>query len=376
MSKKYKINVEGNETTLNDSNRNNVIKNTINNSVTKNNNKIIPKSKNANKKQKNDRNILLPQEEPTVENGGFKNIIDENFYNLRKKPEIYDISFMRPNLQLLYNENRSIQMYAYVTAHRNKDNKYVLYNLCSEMLFLSDHVIVKPDEKDVLAYKINQCITFIGKPIRYGDKYSVIVSEVQYIGFSEPPKLNYLDNCPDKNDVDDVFIFLSELDPIKKYEIIKYLVTKLEGYSLQLFRNKKFIIAMICDFYFMRTINNDLSNNKFFNVLDRTKERFIMLFCDILYGIEIGKLTGFKEIQNRILLICMTIQGFPEKNVVKTNNLEFISFLKDYFIDYDHAIKYIKDIYKWYDIKGIQRINSYTLNNEMRYAVASIIMNS
>ena len=40
------------------------------------NNKIIPKNKNVNKKQKVNRNILPPQEEPTVENGGFLNELE------------------------------------------------------------------------------------------------------------------------------------------------------------------------------------------------------------------------------------------------------------------------------------------------------------
>ena len=343
------------------------------NSITKNNNKIISKDKNAKKKN---RNILPPQEKPTFENGQFKNIIDENFYNLRKKPEIKDISFIRPNLQLLYEQGRSLEMFAYVTAYRNKDNKYVLYNLCSESLFLADHVIVKPDEDNILSLKVGQCIRFTGTATKYGDKNSVIVENIKDIGISKPPELKFEDKCPDDDDIEDVFMFISDCEPTKKYEMVRYLVTKLEGYSLQLFRNKKFILAMICDFYFMRTINSDLSNNRFYNILDRTKERFIMLLSDIIYGIETGNLKGFKDIQNRILTICIMIQGLPEKNVLKTFNSAFESFIDDYNIDRNHAARYIKDIYKWYDIDHVKEVNPYNLNKEMRYATASIILNS
>ena len=141
------------------------------------NNKIIPKNKNANKKQKVDRNILPPQEEPTVENGGFVNVLDQDFIHLRTKPEITNTSFIRPNLEKLYYENKSIEMFAYVSAHRNKDNRFVLYNLCSESMFLADHVVVDPDQDNIIYDKVGQCIRFTGTPYNYGDKYSIIISK-------------------------------------------------------------------------------------------------------------------------------------------------------------------------------------------------------
>ena len=122
-------------TTSNRLKTNNRIDNSITKNTTNNNNKIIPKNKNANKKQKVDRNILPPQEEPTVENGGFVNVLDQDFIHLRTKPEITNTSFIRPNLEKLYYENKSIEMFAYVSAHRNKDNRFVLYNLCSNQCF-------------------------------------------------------------------------------------------------------------------------------------------------------------------------------------------------------------------------------------------------
>jgi hypothetical protein len=101
-----------------------------------------------------------------------------------------------------------------------------------------------------------------------------------------------------------------------------------------------------------------------------------MIFSDILYGIEKGQLLSFKSIQYRILTICLMIQGLPEKNIDKIYNKEFDSFIEDYFIKESHAIQYIKNIYKWYEIDDIKYINPYTLNREMSYATASIILNS
>ena len=42
----------------------------------------------------------------------------------------------------------------------------------------------------------------------------------------------------------------------------------------------------------------------------------------------------------------------------------------------DLSLLNIKDIYKWYDIDHVKEVNPYNLNKEMRYATASIILNS
>ena len=84
------------------------------------NNKIIPKNKNANKKQKVNRNILPPQEKPTFENGKYACKLDEPFKSLLLKPEINDISFIRPNLERIYKEGIEIEMFAYVSRYRKK----------------------------------------------------------------------------------------------------------------------------------------------------------------------------------------------------------------------------------------------------------------
>ena len=103
MSKNYKnygskIN-SGNDTNISNSIQGN---NKIDNSVTKNNTKIISKDKNAKKKNKH---ILPPQEKPTFENGKFASKIDEPFSSLLLKPEINNISFIRPNLEKIYKEH-------------------------------------------------------------------------------------------------------------------------------------------------------------------------------------------------------------------------------------------------------------------------------
>lgn len=357
---------------------NNKIDNSITKNITNNNNKIIPKNKNTNKKQKVNRNILPPQEEPTVENGGFVNILDQDFIHLRTKPEITNTSFIRPNLEKLYYENKSIEMFAYVTSHRNKDNRFVLYNLCSESMFLADHVVVDPDQDNIIYDKVGQCIRFTGTPYNYGDKYSITISNVKDLDPPKAPILQYNEKEIDIDDIKDVFILISEMQPIERYELLKYLLNKLEAYSVYLFSNKKFIISMICNFYFMGAINNELSSNKYLNQLDRSKERFIKIFSDILFRIENGLIQNFNDLQNRVISVSLLAQGLPEKNVFKKENKIFIDFCKFYnIIDIEYIQKYMKNLYKWYDIKDIIKdINQYKINNEMRYAVASIILSS
>lgn len=348
------------------------------NSVTKSkeitNNKIIPKGKN---KEKKNRNILPPQEEPTVENGGYMNILDENFKHLRTKPEIENTSFIRPNLEKLYLENKDVEMFAYVSAHRNKDDKYVLYNLCSESMYLADHVLVD-DDNDQLFTRIGQCIRFNGKPYPYGDKYSVTVSNINDLNSAQLSLLSYKDKEIHLDDIDKVFCFISEIGPVQRYDLLNYLLNKLEAYSVQLFSNKKFIIGMICNFYFMGSINSQLSSNVYINSLDISKERFIMIFSDILFRIECGLIQGFTDLQNRIIMLSILAQGLPDKNIFKTNNEVFVDFCKLYHITNTKYIKkYMKDLYKWYDIKNIKdKIDTNRVISEMRYATASIILNS
>ena len=336
-------------------------------------NKIISKGKN---KEKKNRNLLPPQEPPTFENGGYVNQLDENFTHLRTIPEISNTSFIRPNLEKIYLENKTIDMFAYVSAHRKRDNRYVLYNLCSESMYLSDHVIV--DDNDDLFTRIGQCIRFEGKSYPYGDKFSVTVENIRDLNSPGISLLGYKDKNILMDDIENVFRFISDISIGQRYELLNYLISKIEAYSIQLFSNKKFILGMICNFYFMGAINNDISTNKYMNKIDLTKERFIMIFSDILFRIECGLILNFIDLQERIIKLSLVAQGLPEKNVMKSNNKAFINFCELYKItNVEYIKKYMKDLYKWYDIdKVMKNINVQQTINEMRFAVASIIINS
>ena len=155
MSKNYKVTVTGNVTAEINGNENKI--NTLDNSINKN--KYITKSKN---KEKKNRNILPPQEPPTFENGNFSSKTKEVFNHNRLNPEIFDVSFIRPNLEILYNEGQQVEMFAYVECYRKHDERFVLCNLCSESDFLSDHILVDLDPEGELENRIGQCIKFNG----------------------------------------------------------------------------------------------------------------------------------------------------------------------------------------------------------------------
>lgn len=346
------------------------------NSVTKNNitnnNKIIPRNKNANKKQKVNRNILPPQEKPTVENGGFLNELETNFQSLRTKPIIDDISFIRPNLVQLYTENREVDMYAYVDEHRKKDGRFVLYNVCSESMFLSDHLIVK-DKENELIDRIGTCIKFTGSVYRYDDKYSVLISNVRQC--CEPAIINLDYNDINMNDdlVEAVCVKISEASPKEQLAMVEALCVKLNTYSSQIFGCKKFLLGMIFDFFFMRSRNENISNNKYMNDLDICKPISIMILSDIIYGIERGKTRNFIEIRHRILQIATLCQGITSKDV--KYNPVFNNFCKVMRINKIYGEKYVADVYKRYKLKNIIiTTNGRKLNYEMRISTASILL--
>lgn len=352
-------------------------KNKINdNSVTKNNttnnNKIIPKNKNANKKQKVNRNILPPQEKPTVENGGFLNELETNFQSLRTKPIIDDISFIRPNLVQLYTENREVDMYAYVDEHRKKDGRFVLYNVCSESMFLSDHLIVK-DKENELIDRIGTCIKFTGSVYRYDDKYSVLISNVRQCCEPAIIKMDYNDINVNDDLVEAICAKISEASPKEQLDIVEALCIKLNTYSSQIFGYRKFLLGMIFDFFFMRSRNENISNNKYMNDLDICKPISIMILSDIIYGIERGKTRNFIEIRHRILQIATLCQGITSKDV--KYNPVFNNFCKVMRINKVYGEKYVADVYKRYKLKNIIiTTNGRKLNYEMRIATASILL--
>lgn len=336
------------------------------------NNKIIPKNKNANKKQKVNKNILPPQEKPTVENGGFLNELETNFPSLRTRPIIDDISFIRPNLVQLYTENREVTMYAYVDEHRKKDGRYILYNVCSESMFLSDHLIVK-DKENELTDRIGTCIKFTGSVYRYDDKYSVLISNVRECCEPAIINLEYNDIIMNDDLIDAIFDKISKSSPREQLDIVEVLCIKLNTYSAQIFGCKKFLLGMIFDFFFMRSRNENISNNKYMNDLDICKPLSIMILSDIIYGIERGKTRNFIEIRHRILQIATLCQGITSKDV-KYNPI-FNNFCKVMRINRIYGEKYVADVYKRYKLKNIIiTTNGRKLNYEMRLSTASILV--
>jgi len=359
------------------SNDNGINKNNklVDNSINKNkqilNTKNIQKGKN---KEKRNRNILPPQEKPSVENGKFVNVFEENFPSMMYQPEISDISFIRPNLEKLFTENREICMFAYVDAHRRKDNRYVLYNLCSETMFLSDHVIVNSDINDELKNRIGQCIKFKGIVRKYYDKYTVDVFDVEDDGCVSPRILDYKDIILNEDSLDELFMKMDKSDVSKQYEILKSLCVDIEVKSAQIFGSKKFIIGMLFDFFFMRTRNENISSNKYLNDMDKYKLIFIMILSDLIFRIDTQLITDFISLRERVLKICIVCQKINGKDV--SENIYFNSFCIKMGINRENGIKYVKDIYKRYKLKDIiEDINVVTLNRELRYSTACVLSN-
>lgn len=363
MSKKEMINVNINGD-------NNLAKNNKQVDNSTNINKIISKDKNAKKKN---RNILPPQEKPTVKNGGFLNEMETNFDCLRVQPKIKDISFIRPNLEKLYIEGRELEMYAYVDERRKKDGKYTLYNLCSESMFISDHIIVK-DPNNELEFKVGQCIKFNGSVYKYDDKYSVNITNINDVGSFTLRKMSYNDSCINDDIIDHVFTSISESEPNRQFDVMKCLCEKLNTYSCQMFGSRKFIMGMIFDFFFMRSRNENLSSNMYLTDLDICKPISIMIISDILFRIENGLIQNFKDLQYRVIQIATMTQGIMNKEVLSSPT--FNRFCITFRIDRLYGVQYVKDVYKRYKLKDIiNNTNIKTLNYEMRFATACIVLN-
>jgi hypothetical protein len=80
------------------------------------NSKEITKVTHKHFKKSKKKNSIPKHEQPTFDNGGFIDKIDE-FYEYQQLEPEYDISFIRPNLELLYEEQKSVSlttMFAYV----------------------------------------------------------------------------------------------------------------------------------------------------------------------------------------------------------------------------------------------------------------------
>lgn len=354
---------------------------TIDNSITKNNNKIIPKGKNAKKKQsydnkqKQNKNILPPQEKPSFENGKYACKLDELFSSTILNPEINDISFLRPNLELLYKTGKDAEMIAYVDAYRKRDGLVVLNNICTENLFLSDHILVNLDPEEELLNRIGECASFKGNVYKYGDKYSVNVSEVKDLNYMQPRQLSY-ETVFIKDNVETIFENLNN----KQYRdnIVITLATKLNMLSTYLFGAEKFIIGMIFDFYYMRTRNNNLSGNKFNNDLIQSSHRFVAIFSDIIFRLESGLITNFEELRFRVLQLCMLTNPLPV-NVEDLNNpyilMSLSRFCGENNIDIGYVINnYLKSVYKRYKLKKVKEsIKTKIMLEEIENAIVNVV---
>ena len=341
----------------------------VDNSITKNNNKIISKGKN---KEKKNRNLLPPQEPPTFENGKFASKLDEPFESMMLKPEINNISFIRPNLEKLFKEGIEVEMFAYVTNYRKKDDRFVLSNLCSESMFLADHILVDPDPENELFNKIGQCVKFNGVVYKYGDKFSVHTFNVSDIICNEIRQLKYTDIFMNG---DDIFEKLSNKN-YRERQVIK-LSAKLNELSMQIFGNSKFIIGMIFDFYFMKTRNKSLSDNDYEDDLMISCHRFIAIFSDIIFRLETGLIHNFESLRFRVLQLCMLTNPLPiDIYDCNINTLTRVAqFCGKHDIDMNYVMNdYIKSVYKRYKLKEVKSsIHEESILNEIKCAIINIL---
>ena len=381
MSKKYKITGYKYDTINNDNNGSsdlNIQGNTINNSVTKN--KYFSKGKNAKKKQVDkieirNKNLLPPQEEPSYENGKCACKLDELYSSALLNPEINDISFLRPNLELLYRKGIEVVMIAYVDAYRKRDEMVVLNNICTENLFLSDHILVNVDQEQAILDKIGQCVQFKGTVYKYGDKYSVIIRDVEDLESMGVRHLSHETVFIGDEAINELFDNLNK----KQFRdsLVITLASKLNVLSSHIFGADKFIIGMIFDFYYMRTRNKNLSNNNYTNDLIQSSHRFVAMFSDIIYRLETGAIKDFQSLRFRVLQLCMLTNPLPiDLEDLKNPKIlvPLSRFCGENNIDMGYVLNnYIKSIYKRYKLKDVRAsINSSQMLNEIKNAIINV----
>lgn len=344
------------------------------------NKKIIPKGKNAKKKQVDkieirNKNLLPPQEEPSYENGKFACKLDELYSSALLNPEINDISFLRPNLELLYRKGIEVVMIAYVDAYRKRDEMVVLNNICTENLFLSDHILVNVDQEQAILDKIGQCVQFKGTVYKYGDKYSVIIRDVKDLESMGIRLLSHDTVFVSDEAINELFDYLNK----KQFRdrLVITLASKLNALSSHIFGADKFIIGMIFDFYYMRTRNKNLSNNNYTNDLIQSSHRFVAMFSDIIYRLETGKIKDFQSLRFRVLQLCMLTNPLPiDLEDLKNPKIlvPLSRFCGENNIDMGYVLNnYIKSIYKRYKLRDVRAsINSAQMLNEIKNAIINV----
>ena len=360
--------------------KNKITDNSVTKNTTTNNNKIIPKGKNAKKKQVDkieirNKNLLPPQEEPSYENGKFACKLDELYSSALLNPEINDISFLRPNLELLYRKGIEVIMIAYVDAYRKRDEMVVLNNICTENLFLSDHILVNVDQEQAILDKIGQCVQFKGTVYKYGDKYSVIIRDVKDLESMGIRLLSHDTVFVSDEAINELFDYLNK----KQFRdrLVITLASKLNALSSHIFGADKFIIGMIFDFYYMRTRNKNLSNNNYTNDLIQSSHRFVAMFSDIIYRLETGKIKDFQSLRFRVLQLCMLTNPLPiDLEDLKNPKIlvPLSRFCGENNIDMGYVLNnYIKSIYKRYKLRDVRAsINSAQMLNEIKNAIINV----
>lgn len=374
-----------NNKSMNKNGRIKIVDNSNNNKLTDkskqiSNCKIIPKGKNAKKKQVDkieirNKNLLPPQEEPSYENGKFACKLDELYSSALLNPEINDISFLRPNLELLYRKGIEVVMIAYVDAYRKRDEMVVLNNICTENLFLSDHILVNVDQEQAILDKIGQCVQFKGTVYKYGDKYSVIIRDVKDLESMGIRLLSHDTVFVSDEAINELFDYLNK----KQFRdrLVITLASKLNALSSHIFGADKFIIGMIFDFYYMRTRNKNLSNNNYTNDLIQSSHRFVAMFSDIIYRLETGKIRDFQSLRFRVLQLCMLTNPLPiDLEDLKNPKIlvPLSRFCGENNIDMGYVLNnYIKSIYKRYKLRDVRAsINSAQMLNEIKNAIINV----
>lgn len=264
---------------------------TINNknNITNNNTKVISKGKNKEKKVEKE----IP--DPLYEHCG---LLSKKFRDQRS-------SYNRINVEKLCESGKEITMVTYVQEKR-KDGKYALYNVCTDTLFMADHLIVKPDPEKRIKYYIGKCIKFTARAYEYSSiddiesKYSISISNIEELINNKPYKfINYNGGYESDEVVDLVYGYLfNENNSDKLGVIASELALIIENYSASIYGSKKFIIGMIFNFLFLGSENHNLSTY-YDKVLNDAKIYLVLVLSDIIFTIE-----KYRK-YNESLLICI-----------------------------------------------------------------------
>ena len=253
-----------------------------NNSVTKNNNNYTKNiSKGKNKKKKNN------------SNNAQKLLLTNSKFNNDQTP-----SYNRMNIEKMYKDNSTEDMIAFVQCQRSS-NKFVLYNVCTDDKFMSDHIIVDSDPDNLLELYVGKCIQFKATAYEYHSdnkvKYSLMVYDVKLLNISKPFNFGFgLDNISDIN-IYNIHNLINTISDDRLYEIVDKLALLLESYSAAMFGSKHFIISMIFNLFYMGSTNHELSTSYEYDI-GLSKRMLVWIFSDVIYTLEKYRQTYSKMI--------------------------------------------------------------------------------